>query len=106
MPGAKPPFRADHVGSLLRPAALKAARARHARGDIGDAALRAIEDREIDAVVRRQQDTGLRVATDGEFRRAWWHFDFLRGLDGCKLVPSAHGIAFTASRPRPRPCRW
>jgi 5-methyltetrahydropteroyltriglutamate--homocysteine methyltransferase len=82
MQRAKPPYRADHVGSLLRPAALKEARAKQERGEISPDALRAIEDREIEKVVRKQEEVGLRLATDGEFRRSWWHFDFFRGLDG------------------------
>jgi 5-methyltetrahydropteroyltriglutamate--homocysteine methyltransferase len=78
----KPPFRADHVGSLLRPAALKDARARHARGELDAAALREIEDREIARVIARQEAVGLQAVTDGELRRAWWHWDFLQGLTG------------------------
>ncbi|MFN3656143.1 MAG: 5-methyltetrahydropteroyltriglutamate--homocysteine S-methyltransferase [Pseudolabrys sp.] len=81
-----PPFRADHVGSLLRPAALKDARARFAKGEIDAAALRAVEDREIERVVKKQQEIGLQLATDGEFRRSWWHFDFFRGLKGVSMV--------------------
>src|SRR5271169_925627 len=77
-----PPFRADHVGSLLRPAALKEARAKHAAKEISADALRAVEDREIEKVVKKQEEIGLKLATDGEFRRSWWHFDFFRGLDG------------------------
>ena len=77
-----PPFRADHVGSLLRPAALKDARAKHAEKKITDAQLAEIEDREIEQVVRKQEEVGLKLATDGEFRRSWWHFDFYKGLDG------------------------
>jgi 5-methyltetrahydropteroyltriglutamate--homocysteine methyltransferase len=90
----KPPFRADHVGSLLRPPALKEARARHAKGEIDDAALKAIEDREIEAVIRKQEDVGLKLATDGEFRRSWWHFDFYKGLDGVELYSTGQGIKF------------
>ncbi len=90
----KPPFRADMVGSLLRPAALKEARAKHAAGDIDDAALKAVEDREIKGILAKQAEVGLQSATDGEFRRAWWHFDFLSHLDGCELVQLDHGIAF------------
>jgi 5-methyltetrahydropteroyltriglutamate--homocysteine methyltransferase len=90
----RPPFRADMVGSLLRPAALKEARARHAAGQIADEALRQVEDREIRKVIARQEAIGLQSATDGEFRRAWWHFDFLSRLDGCKLVQLDHGIQF------------
>jgi len=94
MPRTKPPFRADHVGSLLRPAALKEARAKHQRGEIDAGALRAIEDREIAAVVKSQEDIGLEGVTDGEFRRSWWHFDFFRGLDGVTPFTTDHGIKF------------
>src|SRR6266852_9158668 len=80
----KPPFRADHVGSLLRPAALKAARERRAKGEIDAAALKAIEDREIERVINKQEEAGLQSITDGEFRRSWWHLDFLWGLDAGK----------------------
>jgi len=82
------------VGSLLRPTAIKEARARHAAGQLGDADLREIEDREIRAVVRKQEEIGLQGATDGEFRRSWWHFDFFRRLDGCELREADHGIQF------------
>ena len=94
MQRTKPPFRADHVGSLLRTAPLKAARARHADGEIDDAALKAVEDREIEAIVRKQQDVGLKLATDGEFRRSWWQFDFYKGLDGVELYSTGQGIKF------------
>ena len=77
-----PPFRADHVGSLLRPAALKAARERRAKDEITTAALREVEDREVEAIIRKQEAIGLHAVTDGEFRRSWWHLDFLWGLDG------------------------
>ena len=91
-----PPFRADHVGSLLRPAALKEARARHARGEIDAAALKDVEDREIEKVVKKQEEVGLKLATDGEFRRSWWHFDFFKGLKGVELIPAPpikfHGV--------------
>jgi 5-methyltetrahydropteroyltriglutamate--homocysteine methyltransferase len=94
MPRTSPPFRADHVGSLLRPAALKEARARRQKGEITAEALRAIEDREIAAVVKKQEEIGLQCATDGEFRRSWWHFDFFRGLDGVTPFTTEHGIKF------------
>jgi 5-methyltetrahydropteroyltriglutamate--homocysteine methyltransferase len=88
-----PPFRADHVGSLLRPAALKAARERRGKGEIGADELKAVEDREIEKVIKKQEDAGLKLATDGEFRRSWWHFDFFRGLDG--VTPfTTEGIQF------------
>ena len=94
MQRSKPPFRADHVGSLLRPAALKEARARHAKGGINDQALKEIEDREIEKVVRKQEEVGLKLATDGEFRRSWWHFDFYKGLTGLELYSTGQGIKF------------
>jgi len=89
-----PPFRADHVGSLLRPAALKAAREQRARKAITAEALRAIEDREIENAINKQEQIGLKLATDGEFRRAWWHFDFFRGLKGVTFYTTDHGIQF------------
>src|ERR1700687_4113329 len=91
-----PPFRADHVGSLLRPAALKQARERRARGEIGADALKAIEDREIEEVIKKQEAAGLASLTDGEFRRSWWHLDFLWGLDGVERHVMDSGIAFAA----------
>src|ERR1700761_718325 len=90
----KAPFRADHVGSLLRPAALKQARAKHAKGEIGAQAVREIEDREIENVIRKQEEVGLQLATDGELRRSWWHFDFYAGLDGVELYETSQGIQF------------
>jgi len=89
-----PPFRADHVGSLLRPAALKEARAQRERGEISAAALRAVEDREIERAIGKQEAIGLKLATDGEFRRSWWQFDFLKGLDGVELYQTGEGITF------------
>jgi 5-methyltetrahydropteroyltriglutamate--homocysteine methyltransferase len=78
----EPPFRADHVGSLLRPPELLQARDDHAAGRIDAAALRAVEDDAIRRIVARQEDIGLQSATDGEFRRASWHMDFIYQLDG------------------------
>ena len=77
-----PPFRADHVGSLLRPPALLEARARHRAGDLDDAGLRAAEDTAIRDVVALQREAGVRTATDGEFRRTSWHMDFIYQLEG------------------------
>src|SRR5262249_14250859 len=85
MQRTKPPFRADEVGSLLRPAKIKEARAKLEKGEIGADELRKIEDMEIEKVVHRQASVGLKLATDGEFRRSWWHFDFLAKLTGCEL---------------------
>jgi 5-methyltetrahydropteroyltriglutamate--homocysteine methyltransferase len=92
----KPPFRADHVGSLLRPAALKQAREQHAKGEIDAAALKAVEDREVKSVIQKQEAAGLQSITDGEFRRSWWHLDFLWGLDGVERHVMNTGIAFAA----------
>lgn len=88
------PFRADQVGSLLRPAQLKTAREAHAQGKLSAAELKAIEDRCIREVVAKQESVGLKGITDGEFRRAWWHFDFLAGLDGVELVHGERSIQF------------
>lgn len=93
----KRPFRADQVGSLLRPAELKAARVKHARGEISLDEFRGIEDQCIREVVVKQEQTGLLAVTDGEFRRAWWQFDFLAGLQGIDWIETAQGIAFHGS---------
>ena len=82
---AKPPFRADQVGSLLRPEGLAQARARWKAGELPAAALREAEDRAVAEIVQRQRDIGLQSITDGEFRRDWWHLDFLGQLDGVTL---------------------
>src|ERR1700722_881782 len=101
MPRTAPPFRADHVGSLLRTAALREARGRRERGEIDAAALKAVEDEEIIKLIGKQQDVGLNSITDGEYRRASWQTDFLVGLDG---VESYHGERkFKFQGPQPRP---
>jgi 5-methyltetrahydropteroyltriglutamate--homocysteine methyltransferase len=89
-----PPFRADHVGSLLRPPVLRELRAQAQRGEIPPADLAAAEDAAIERVIAQQAEIGLRSATDGEFRRAMWHFDFLEHLDGVESYRAEHGIAF------------
>ena len=89
-----PPFRADHVGSLLRPPELLMAREAHAAGRIEDAELRAAEDEAIRGVVELQRDVGLRTATDGEFRRASWHMDFIYSLDGVSKAPGDLKVQF------------
>jgi 5-methyltetrahydropteroyltriglutamate--homocysteine methyltransferase len=94
MTRTNPPFRADHVGSLLRPAELKEARARRERGEISQEELTAIENAAIERTIARQAAVGLRSATDGEFRRAMWHFDFLERLNGVESFRADHGIAF------------
>jgi 5-methyltetrahydropteroyltriglutamate--homocysteine methyltransferase len=89
-----PPFRADHVGSLLRPVALKEARQKRERHAITADALRAIEDRAIENAVKKQEEIGLALATDGEFRRSWWQFDFFKELEGVELYQVGEGIHF------------
>ena len=94
MQRSQPPFRADMVGSLLRPAPLKEARAKRAKGEIPASELHAVEDREIEKILAKQAEIGLRSATDGEFRRSWWHFDFLGMLDGVEVYDTEQGIQF------------
>ncbi len=90
----RPPFRADQVGSLLRSAALKQARDKRAKGEISAAELTAIEDAEVRKIIARQEAIGLEGVTDGEFRRSWWHYDFLWNLDGIEKVSVDQGIQF------------
>ena len=103
MERAKPPFRADHVGSLLRPAALKAAREKRARDEISADALTAVEDREIEALIEKQEAIGLKAVTDGEFRRRSWNFDFLEHLPGVECYLGERKIKFNAQGPQPPP---
>jgi 5-methyltetrahydropteroyltriglutamate--homocysteine methyltransferase len=86
-PRTSPPFRADHVGSFLRPARLRAAREQRVAGEISAAGLRAVEDDAIREVVALQQAAGLRSVTDGEFRRTTWHMDFVYQIGGISKVP-------------------
>jgi 5-methyltetrahydropteroyltriglutamate--homocysteine methyltransferase len=95
-----PPFRAEHVGSLLRPAALAEARSRWKRGELPTTELQVIENAAIRDAVRRQEDLGFAVVTDGEFRRDWWHLDFLVQLDGVIKVVN-EGPAFGGSDEQP-----
>jgi len=89
-----PPFRADHVGSLLRPAELHEARAKAKRGEISAEQLRAVQDRHIREAVAKQESVGMQLVTDGEFRRDWWHIDFIHGFDGVELAAGdAYGDA-------------
>jgi 5-methyltetrahydropteroyltriglutamate--homocysteine methyltransferase len=101
MPRTEPPFRADHVGSLLRPAALKQARDKRSRGEITAEALREVEDREIANVIRKQEDVGLKSITDGEFRRTSWNYDFLERLAGVESYMGERKIKFQGPQPRP-----
>jgi 5-methyltetrahydropteroyltriglutamate--homocysteine methyltransferase len=100
MQRTKAPFRADEVGSLLRPPRIKEARARLAKGEISADDLRKAEDIEIEKVVHKQASAGLKLATDGEFRRSWWHFDFLSHLIGCELFHPDEGIQFAGVQTR------
>jgi 5-methyltetrahydropteroyltriglutamate--homocysteine methyltransferase len=100
MQRTKPPFRADHVGSLLRSAPLKEARTKRAKGEIGATELKAVEDREIERLIQKQEQVGLQSITDGEYRRSWWHLDFLWGLDGIERYVMDHGIAFSGVQTR------
>ena len=97
----EPPFRADHVGSLLRPDPLKAARAKAAKGIISRDALREEENRYIRNVVALQEEIGLQGITDGEYRRTWWHFDFLSGFDGFELGKPLEKGTFKGSDEQP-----
>jgi 5-methyltetrahydropteroyltriglutamate--homocysteine methyltransferase len=90
----QPPFRADHVGSILRTAPLKDARAKREKGEITAAQLNEVEDREIEKVIKKQEEIGLKLATDGEFRRSWWHYDFFGMLDGVEVREVQSGIQF------------
>lgn len=100
MPHQHAPYRADIVGSFLRPLAIKEARLQFADGEINAQQLRDIEDAEIRRVVQHQCDCGLHVVTDGEFRRAWWHFDFFDGLQGVERYDADKGIQFNGVQTR------
>jgi 5-methyltetrahydropteroyltriglutamate--homocysteine methyltransferase len=102
---ARPPFRADHVGSLLRTASIKQARARREKGEISAAELAAVEDREIADIIKKQEDIGLQSVTDGEFRRGWWHLDFLERLGGAESFYREQGVAFHGVQTRPKGVR-
>src|SRR2546426_9694416 len=91
----RPPFHADQVGSLLRPKELHEARAAAKAGKLAAAELKAIEDRCIAQAVKKQEAIGLQAVTDGEFRRDFWHLDFLKQLDGIELTRPV-GLTFNA----------
>ncbi len=100
-----PPFRADHVGSLLRPPAVLEARRRLAAGEIDAAELRGVEDEAIAAMIVDLEATGMRSITDGEFRRAWFHLDFLEQLDGVTvsgMIPASSDAGETVHQAPPK----
>jgi 5-methyltetrahydropteroyltriglutamate--homocysteine methyltransferase len=105
MTRTRPPFRADVVGSILRTAPLKEARAKREKGEISASELKEVEDRQIEKIIRKQEEVGLQVATDGEFRRSWWHFDFYGMLDGVEIYELDHGIQFQGVQTKPRSIR-
>ncbi len=102
----KPPYRADHVGSLLRPQSVKDARKRFFEDkSIDRDELREVEDAAVRDEVKLQQDLGLLAVTDGEMRRSWWHYDFMELLTGMELEERDEGIAFAGAQLRPLyPC--
>ncbi len=94
MAHATPPFRADQVGSLLRSRKLAEARAKREKNEITALELKAVEDEEIPLLIKKQEEVGLHAITDGEYRRSWWHFDFLAKLDGVEQYTADQGIQF------------
>ena len=104
-PRTQPPFRADHVGSLLRPKALREARAAWKAGTLAADALRAVEEQCIATAIAKQEDLGLRAATDGEYRRSYWHYDFVAGLDGVEIYEPEQKIQFKGNVPLPHALR-
>lgn len=101
----KPPFRADVVGSYLRPDYLTESRAKFARGEINQQALTEIENKAITDLVHKQKAAGLHVITDGEFRRSWWHLDFMWGLNGVEKASLKEGYKFQGIESRPETAR-
>jgi len=102
----KAPFRFDHVGSFLRPERLKEARAKFNAGEITAKELEHVENEEIVALIEKEKELGLKSVTDGEFRRAFWHLDFLENLDGVELVEVDHfSIQFKDKDVKPKTLR-
>ena len=102
----KAPFRLDHVGSFLRPERLKEARAKFNAGEINAEELERVENEEIIALIEKEKELGLKSVTDGEFRRAFWHLDFLENLDGVELVEADHfSVQFKDKDVKPKTLR-
>ena len=96
-----PPFRADHVGSFLRSPAIVSARALHAKGMLSDAELTAVEDKEIKLLIEKELQHGLQAVTDGEYRRSFWHLDFLAALTGIEHIKAkAWSVQFKDAAPK------
>src|SRR5947208_2525662 len=98
----KAPFRADQVGSFLRSEPLKAARAKREKGQISAADLKKVEDSEIEKLIKKQEEIGMQLVTDGEYRRVCLHCDFLEGLDGVEGYEAEHGIQFAGVETKAR----
>ena len=105
MKRTKPPFRADHVGSFLRSEPIKQARDKREKGQISAEDLKKVEDQEIPKLIKKQEEVGLQLATDGEYRRSWWHFDFYGMLQGVEIYELDHGIQFQGVQTKPRSIR-
>ena len=102
----KAPFRLDHVGSFLRPERLKEARAKFNAGEINAEELERVENEEIIALIEKEKELGLKSVTDGEFRRAFWHLDFLENLDGVELIEVDHfSVQFKDKDVKPKTLR-
>ena len=102
----KAPFRLDHVGSFLRPERLKEARAKFNDGEITAEELERVENEEIIALIEKEKELGLKSVTDGEFRRAFWHLDFLENLEGVELVEVDHfSVQFKDKDVKPKTLR-
>jgi methionine synthase II (cobalamin-independent) len=99
-PRTSVPFRFDHVGSFLRPQALKEAREKFAKGEISRGDLTKVEEEEIQKLVAKEKEVGLKAVTDGEFRRSYWHLDFFWGFEGIKHVVLEHGYIFHGEESR------
>ena len=99
------PFRYDFVGSFLRPDELKESRRAFENGEISNDELTKVEDKAIETLIEKQKALGLKSMTDGEFRRSWWHLDFMWGLGGVEKTEVDHGYKFNAIETRAESAR-